>query len=125
MIYKTLVGYFKPYGPAVLLTFGLAAINQVFSLLDPFILQKIIDRIAVAAKEGRLQSWSNQDFLEASGLLVLAALGVAMVSRIAKNLQDYMVNRITQQVGARMYSDGLRHALSLPYEDFEDARSGQ
>jgi len=50
---------------------------------------------------------------------------VAMVSRIAKNLQDYMVNRITQQVGARMYSDGLRHALSLPYEDFEDARSGQ
>jgi ATP-binding cassette subfamily B protein len=125
MIYKTLVGYFKPYGPAVLLTFGLAAINQVFSLLDPFILQKIIDRIAVAAKEGRLQSWSNQDFLEASGLLVLSALGVAMVSRIAKNLQDYMVNRITQQVGARMYSDGLRHALSLPYEDFEDARSGQ
>ena len=125
MIYRTLLGYFKPYGPAVLLTFGLAAVNQVFSLLDPLILQKIIDRIAVAAKEGRLQSWTNQDFFEAAGILVLAALGVAMVSRIAKNLQDYMVNRITQQVGARMYSDGLRHALSLPYEDFEDARSGQ
>jgi ATP-binding cassette subfamily B protein len=125
MIYRTLLGYFKPYGPAVLLTFGLAAVNQIFSLLDPYILQKIIDRIAVAAKEGRLQSWTNQDFFEAAGMLVLAALGVAMVSRIAKNLQDYMVNRITQQVGARMYSDGLRHALSLPYEDFEDARSGQ
>ena len=125
MIYRTLLGYFKPYGPAVLLTFGLAAVNQVFSLLDPLILQKIIDRIAVAAKEGRLKSWTNQDFFEAAGILVLAALGVAMVSRIAKNLQDYMVNRITQQVGARMYSDGLRHALSLPYEDFEDARSGQ
>ena len=125
MIYRTLLGYFKPYGPAVLLTFGLAAVNQVFSLLDPLILQKIIDRIAVAAKEGQLQSWTNQDFFEAAGILVLAALGVAMVSRIAKNLQDYMVNRITQQVGARMYSDGLRHALSLPYEDFEDARSGQ
>ncbi len=125
MIYRTLLGYFKPFGPAVLLTFGLAAVNQIFSLLDPLILQKIIDRIAVAAKEGRLQSWTNQDFFEAAGILVLAALGVAMVSRIAKNLQDYMVNRITQQVGARMYSDGLRHALSLPYEDFEDARSGQ
>jgi len=125
MIYRTLLGYFKPYGPAVLLTFGLAAVNQIFSLLDPLILQKIIDRIAVAAKEGQLQSWTNQDFFEAAGMLVLAALGVAMVSRIAKNLQDYMVNRITQQVGARMYSDGLRHALSLPYEDFEDARSGQ
>ena len=125
MIYRTLLGYFKPYGPAVLLTFGLAAVNQIFSLLDPLIHQKIIDRIAVAAKEGRLQSWTNQDFFEAAGILVLAALGVAMVSRIAKNLQDYMVNRITQQVGARMYSDGLRHALSLPYEDFEDARSGQ
>jgi ATP-binding cassette subfamily B protein len=125
MIYRTLAGYFRPYTAAVLLTFGLAAVNQVFALLDPYILQKIIDRIAVAAKEGRLQSWTNQDFVEASGLLILAALGVAMVSRIAKNLQDYMVNRITQQVGAKMYSDGLRHALSLPYEDFEDARSGQ
>jgi len=102
MIYKTLVGYFRPYGPAVLLTFGVAAVNQIFSLLDPYILQKIIDRIAVAAKEGRLQTWTNRDFLEASGVLILAALGVAMISRIAKNLQDYMVNRITQQVGARM-----------------------
>jgi len=52
-------------------------------------------------------------------------LGVAMVSRIAKNFQDYYVNVITQRLGARMYSDGLRHSLDLPYQVFEDQRSGE
>src|SRR5450755_4822574 len=54
-----------------------------------------------------------------------AALGVALVSRIAKNFQDYFVNLITQQVGARLYADGIRHSLELPYTLFEDQRSGE
>lgn len=52
-------------------------------------------------------------------------MGVAMVSRIAKNFQDYTVNVITQKLGARIYADGLKHSLSLPYADFEDQRSGE
>ena len=52
-------------------------------------------------------------------------MGVAFVSRVAKNFQDYYVNVITQQVGARIYSDGIRHSLELPYADFEDQRSGE
>src|SRR5690606_12105737 len=27
--------------------------------------------------------------------------------------------------GARLYTDGLRHAMRLPYQDFEDQRSGE
>src|SRR5690349_13268078 len=53
------------------------------------------------------------------------AVGVAFVSRVAKNFQDYFVNVIVQRVGARIYSDGLRHSLELPYQVFEDQRSGQ
>jgi len=50
---------------------------------------------------------------------------VALVSRIAKNFQDYFVNVITQKVGARIYTDGVRHSLDLPYTLFEDQRSGE
>src|ERR1035438_9691030 len=57
--------------------------------------------------------------------LLLASMGVAMVSRIAKNFQDYFTNVIIQRSGAQMYTDGIRHSLELPYQDFEDQRSGE
>ncbi len=55
------------------------------------------------------------------GLLV----GTAMVSRIAKAFQDYVVNVIIQKFGAKIFTDGLRHSMRLPYQDFEDQRSGE
>ncbi len=45
--------------------------------------------------------------------MLLAAVGVAVISRIAKNFQDYFVNLITQQVGARIYADGVIFARLL------------
>src|SRR5213595_4086247 len=58
-------------------------------------------------------------------MLPSAAVGVAKLSRVAKNFQDYYINVITQRVGAEMYSDGIRHSLELPYSVFEDQRSGE
>jgi len=58
-------------------------------------------------------------------ILLAAAVGVAFVSRVAKNFQDYFVNVITQRLGAQLYSDGIRHSLALPYAAFEDQRSGE
>jgi ATP-binding cassette subfamily B protein len=52
-------------------------------------------------------------------------VGVAFVSRVAKNFQDYFINVITQRLGARLYSDGIQHSLELPYTVFEDQRSGE
>jgi ATP-binding cassette subfamily B protein len=52
-------------------------------------------------------------------------VGVAFVSRVAKNFQDYFINVITQRVGAQIYCDGLGHSLELPYSVFEDQRSGE
>jgi ATP-binding cassette subfamily B protein len=52
-------------------------------------------------------------------------MGVAMISRIAKNFQDYYVNVIVQRLGAQIYADGLKHSLELPYTVFEDQRSGE
>jgi ATP-binding cassette subfamily B protein len=47
------------------------------------------------------------------------------VSRVAKNFQDYFTNVIVQRLGAKMYSDGIQHSLDLPYQVFEDQRSGE
>ena len=56
--------------------------------------------------------------------MILAFVGVAMVSRIAKNFQDYYVNVVSQSVGANMYADGIAHSMRLPYRAFEDQQSG-
>ena len=47
-----------------------------------------------------------------------------MYLAVAKNFQDYYVNVITQRLGAQIYTDGIRHSLQLPFNQFEDQRSG-
>jgi ATP-binding cassette, subfamily B, bacterial len=108
--------YWKLFAAALLL----AATNQVFSLLDPLIFRHVIDSYAT-----KYHQYTLGQFVHGAGLLVLAAVGVAFVSRVAKNFQDYFVNVIVQRLGARMYSDGIRHSLDLPYQVFEDQRSGE
>jgi ATP-binding cassette, subfamily B, bacterial len=117
---KLLYGYLRHYWRLVALALTLATINQVFSLLDPLILRHVIDRYAT-----RFQEYSTGEFFRGVGLLLSAAVGVAFVSRVAKNFQDYYINVITQRLGARLYSDGIRHSLELPYAVFEDQRSGE
>jgi len=98
----------------------LATINQVFSLLDPQIFRLIVDRFA-----SRPGDYSTEQFFAGIGLLLLASVGVALVSRIAKNFQDYFVNVITQRIGASLYGRSVAHSFSLPYSVFEDQRSGE
>lgn len=117
---KLLLSYLKLYWKMVVLALFLAAINQLFSLLDPLIFRHIIDEYVTRFKE-----YSGTEFFRGVGMLLLAAMGVAFVSRVAKNFQDYFINTITQKLGARIYSDGLRHSLDLPYQVFEDQRSGE
>lgn len=117
---KLLYSYLRQYWKLVLLALFLAAVNQVFSLLDPLIFRHIIDEYAINFKK-----YTQADFFKGVGILLLMAMGVAFVSRVAKNFQDYFINVITQRLGAQIYSDGLGHSLELPYQVFEDQRSGE
>ncbi|WP_375417537.1 ABC transporter ATP-binding protein [uncultured Hymenobacter sp.] len=121
---KLLYSYLRHYWSLLVLALVLAAINQIFSLLDPYIFRQIVDRVVPKVGAPRVE-FAFGPFLQVAGPLILAAMGVAMVSRIAKNFQDYYVNVITQRLGAELYSDGLRHSLELPYQVFEDQRSGE
>ena len=122
---KLLFSYLRQFWKLILLSLFLAAINQIFSLLDPWIFQMIIDNYVVKSGEDLLGDLQTRDFIKGAGTLILAAMGVAMVSRIAKAFQDYYVNVVTQRLGAKIYSDGLRHSLELPYNVFENQRSGE
>ncbi|WP_207492306.1 ABC transporter ATP-binding protein [Aridibaculum aurantiacum] len=125
---KLLLRYLKPYKWMILLALLLASINQVFSLFDPMLVGKLIDRFAnhpyhydaakTLPRDREEYMWGVMGLL---GLLV----GTAMVSRIAKAFQDYTVNVIIQKFGATIFTDGLRHSMRLPYQDFEDQRSGE
>ncbi len=117
---KLLLNYLKNYKSIIALALLLAAINQLFSLLDPLVFRHIVDKYATHYKD-----FSHNEFIKGIGLLILLSMGIAMVSRIAKNFQDYYVNVITQKLGAKIYSDGLQHSLELPYQVFEDQRSGE
>jgi ATP-binding cassette subfamily B protein len=117
---KLLYSYLRRYWTLVVLALVLAAINQIFSLLDPLIFRHVIDQYATRYKE-----YTTGQFFRGVSLLLAAAVGVAFVSRLAKNFQDYYVNVVTQRLGADLYSDGVRHSLELPYSLFEDQRSGE
>jgi ATP-binding cassette subfamily B protein len=104
----------------VFLSLVLASINQVFSLLDPYIFGKILDGFASHPKD-----YTESQFVKGVLLLIGAAMGVAMVSRIAKAFQDYCINLIIQKLGADIYTDGLKHTLQVAYNEFEDQRSGE
>ena len=112
--------YSKQYWTLFVVALLLAATNQVFSLLDPLIFRYVIDGYAT-----KYHQYTQAQFIRGAGLLLLAAVGVAFVSRVAKNFQDYFTNVIVQRLGAKMYSDGIRHSLDLPYQVFEDQRSGE
>jgi ATP-binding cassette subfamily B protein len=117
---KLLYSYLKQYWKLVLLALVLAAVNQVFSLLDPQVFRIVIDKYAT-----KFNHYTTGEFFKGVTLLLLLAIGVAFISRIAKNFQDYYVNVITQKIGAQIYTDGIKHSLELPYSLFEDQRSGQ
>ena len=116
---RLLLSYLKNYWKLVLIALLLAAVNQIFSMLDPWIFRIVIDEYAT-----KFDHYTTDQFIKGVLLLLAAAVGVAFVSRVAKNFQDYYVNVITQKLGAQIYTDGIRHSLLLPFSDFEDQRSG-
>ena len=144
---RTLLKYLAPYKWMVILALLLAAINQTFSMLDPYLFGQMLDNFGVHPKEvgtykdvkvlkadGQYQTekqferkrdrnqsefaWGLTSFL---GMLI----GVAMVSRIAKAFQDYCGNVIVQRFGATIFTNGLKHSMALPFSEFEDQRSGE
>ena len=121
----------------VFLSFLLAGLNTGFSLCDPILFGKLIDYVKhvfeTSAVKGMVNgvekvvryNFSESEFVGHLLMIIGGMIGVAMMSRIAKAFQDYTVNTVIQRFGADVYTDGLKRALQLPYQRFEDQRSGE
>lgn len=131
---KILFKYLKPYRWLVVFTLLMASINIGFSLIDPILLGKLIN-LANGHQGGSIPpaenfSWTrffNSFSWDTPGVwyILILSVSVAMVSRIAKAFQDYFLNVVIQKFGASVFTDGLKHAMKLPYQEFEDQRSGE
>lgn len=121
---KTLYKYLSPYRGLVALALLLATVNTSFSLIDPIIFGRIVNLANDYKNHPQLYPLFKTFAMPVLWLLLLS-IGVAMVSRIAKNFQDYFTNVVVQKFGARIFTVGLRQVMKLPYADFEDRRSGE
>lgn len=119
---KILLSYLKNYKGIVVLALLLAAINQCFSMLDPYIYGKILNRFGVGHQTYKQDT---ARFIHDIIPYLLGVISVAMISRIAKNFQDYFTSVIIQRTGAKLYQDGIKRSLDLPFQEFEDQRSGE
>lgn len=123
---KILLSYLSPYKALIALTLSLAAVNTIFSLIDPILFGRIIklaQDVSDQQDKGETVVWRG--YMWSVLWILLLSMGTAMVSRIAKNFQDYFANVVIQKFGARIFTEGLQHAMKLPYQEFEDQRSGE
>ena len=137
---KILFQYLKPHKWLVILTLALAAINIGFSLIDPILLGKMVNlanehqSVPAPGKFNWNDFFWQYEWMDRKGspylhigvfYILMFSISVAMISRIAKNFQDYFLNVVIQKFGASVFTDGLQHAMKLPYQQFEDQRSGE
>ena len=112
--------YMQPLRWWVALSLLLAAAAQILTLVDPLIFGIIIDRYAL-----------NPDN-EPSDVLIRGALGwlllaaaIALVARLTRTFQDYVLAMVVQKFGMQIFNDGLRQTLRLSFQEFEDRSSGE
>ncbi len=116
---KTLWKYLRPQRNGVIFSLLLAATAQLLSLFDPVIFGKIIDQYA-----------TNKNHLTENNLIrgvlywLLLALGIAILSKLCKSLQEYITRKAVAAFGMQIFNDGLKQTLRLSYQEFEESRSG-
>ncbi|RAR74196.1 ABC transporter ATP-binding protein [Flavobacterium aciduliphilum] len=119
---KLLYTYLIKHKTLLFFALVMAAINICFSLSDSVITGKLMQDCGVGIAKYKGEEWR---FIKAVSFWLGLSLGAAMISRITKNFQDYFTNIVIQRTGAAMYTDGIKKSLDLPFEDFEDQRSGE
>ena len=117
---RLLVQHLRRHTAALAAVFALATVNQLLLLAEPQILRLVIDRYVVRAST---MPWPV--FIRGTMTLVAAAVAIALVARIARNLHEYMAGVIAHRVGTRVYAGSVAHSLLLPFRVVEDHRSGE
>ncbi|TWW00776.1 ABC transporter ATP-binding protein [Chitinophaga pinensis] len=112
--------YMRPHRWMIALSLLLAGIGQLATMTDPMIFGKIIDDYALHPGN------KPQDELVRGVLFWLAiAIAVAMIARLCRSFQDFVMRIVVQRFGMQVFNDGLKQTLRLSYQEFEEQRSGE
>lgn len=111
--------YLRQSRQLIYLSLLLAAAAQTLNLVDPIIFGKIIDRFTK-----NTGNYTEKQMVSSITLWLLLALGIAILSRLFKALQDYYMRKAVAGFGMSIFNDGLKQTLRLSYQEFEESRSG-
>lgn len=117
---KTLWKYLKPQQKLIFGSLILATVAQLLSLIDPIIFGKIIDDYATHPIVN-----TEKELVRGVLFWLLIAIGIALLSRLAKAWQDYTTKRAVAKFGKQIFDDGLKQTLRLTFQEFEESRSGE
>src|SRR4030042_91724 len=117
---KILWKYLKPQHWLIIISLTLAGISQLLSLVDPLIFGKIIDEYAT-------QPGNRPEDELVKGVLwwLGVAIAIALLARVARSFQEYFARLAVQKFGMQIFNDGLKQALRLSFQEFEEQRSGE
>ncbi|HOY31669.1 MAG TPA: ABC transporter ATP-binding protein [Bacteroidales bacterium] len=110
----------KPQRWIILLSLVLAGISQLLNLLDPVIFGKIIDDYAIPSI-----TRSENEMVIGVLFWLAVAVGIALLARAAKSIQEYITRMAVQKFGMQIFNDGLKQTLRLSFQEFEEQRSGE
>ncbi|MBX6317976.1 ABC transporter ATP-binding protein [Pigmentiphaga sp.] len=112
--------YLTPHRTLACVALLLAGASQILALVDPIIFGRIIDEYALN-RAGKTERELVTGVMALLGLAVL----VAVLSRLARAIQEYLTRLVVQKLGTQLFNDGLRQVLRLRFQEFEDLRSGE
>jgi ATP-binding cassette subfamily B protein len=116
---KILWKYLKPHRVLVVFSLILAAGAQLLNLLDPVIFGKIIDQYAT-----NKNNLSENELIREVLAWLLLALGIAVLAKLCKSIQEYITRKAVARFGMQIFNDGLKQTLRLSFQEFEESRSG-
>lgn len=112
--------YLQPHRWLIILSLALAAVAQLLTLIDPLIFGKIIDDYATNPTTS-----DQTELINGVIFWLLIAVVIALLARVAKTFQEYVMRLVAQKFGMQIFNDGLRQTLRLSYQEFESQRSGE
>ncbi|MCO5241114.1 MAG: ABC transporter ATP-binding protein/permease [Chitinophagaceae bacterium] len=112
--------YLKPHRWLIVLALSLAGAAQLLTLIDPLIFGKIIDDYATNPG-----TKTEKELVNGVIFWLLVAVAIALLARLAKALQDYVMRLAVQKFGMQIFNDGLKQTLRLSFQEFEGQRSGE
>lgn len=122
---KLLLKYVRRYKIVVILALSLAAVEQTFTNLIPYIIgHKLIDPLTSNVHYFKDHGKGMAFFYQvATGIFMI--LGAGALSLLASAYRVYATNIIVRRFGADLYSDVQSHVLNISYNEMEGQRSGE